>query len=256
MNVTVSAAGRSIKVLGSYARAASPASLIPFDSAVVVLTGTETLLPIRLDIASCLADPLRELPAGLSGSDAAQVCVLHLVLSLYDASNRLIDVVTLAPITARPGVDASAPAVQLGSVVASIALTPRTQTINAIGFVGTIAATVVDNFGQPIVAPTLAFRSLSTAIATVDAATGRVTARAIGTARIVGVSRDRSDTVSVVVRQILKSVLVTGPASPLQLGDSALVTAVARDSADTPMLTVNEFPQIAAHVELTLKSPM
>ncbi len=235
LNATVSAAGRAIKVVGFYARAATPNTLIPFDSAVVTLDGTESALPIRLDVASCLADPLRELPPGLTSSETAQLCVLHLVLSLYDAQNRQIDQVTLAPVSVRPGTDAAAPPVQLGSVVQTVTLAPRTQTFNAIGFTGTITSVVVDNFGQTIVSPAMVYRSLSPTVATVDSATGRITTRGIGSARIVGASRDKVDTVAVVVRQILNSVLVTGPVSPLQLGDSGQVTGVPRDSADTPM---------------------
>ena len=231
LNATVSSAGRAMKVTASYVQAARPSVLIPFFNTELTLTGTETQLPLRLDIANCIADPTRELPPGLSPAELAQTCIIYLSLALFDAAGQLIDQVALAPIQAKPGTDAVAPPVVLGSVVTSVTISPRTITLNAIGFTSKLTPVVLDNRGQPLPSAAVTYLSLLPSVATVDVS-GLVTGRAIGTARVVATSRDKADTATVTVRQVIKSVTITGAPATLVQGDSILVTGVVRDSAD------------------------
>ncbi len=216
-----------------YAHAGAASSLIPLDSSTITLNGTETDLPVNIDIAGCLADPARELPAGLGTSDAASTCILHVSLALYDASGHLLDQVTLAPITVTPGAQATAPAVQIGSTVTSVAVTPKTVTLNAIGFTSPLNAVVIDQNGQPIVGPSLAWSSVSPSVATIDANSGVVTARGVGTAKVVATSRTRADTATITVRQIPKSITVTGVPATLVQFDSSLAAFTSADSGGT-----------------------
>ncbi|CAN5389029.1 hypothetical protein BH09GEM1_BH09GEM1_38870 [soil metagenome] len=248
LNATVSSAGRAMKLTASYAQAATPTVLIQFFTTTVTLTGEETELPIRIDIAGCVADPARELPTDVLASDLAQTCIIHIALSLLDADGKQIDAVVLPPISAKPGAAIESPPVVLGSVITSVALLPRTATINAIGFTSKLNATVVDNFGAVVASAAVAWTSLSPAVATVDG-TGLVTARGVGSTRIVATSREKTDTATVTVRQLIKSVTITGAPSSIQQGDSALVAAVVRDSADVVI------PPAAAPVTLSSSDP-
>ena len=244
LNATVSSAGRSMKVLTRYAKASAPTVFIKIDSTTIVLSGTETAVPVQLNIAACLADAERELAPGLTLEQSATTCVLHLVLALVDASDKVIDVATLPPIIAKSGEQATAPSVSLGIQVGKVILAPKAGTINAIGFTGVLTATVLDKSSNPIAAPSLAFTSLSPAIATVDSVTGIVTAKAVGVVRVVATSRDQSDTSVILVRQVAKTLVVTAPSS-LLVGDSTTVTAQAKDSANVVI------PDTAAKVVFT-----
>ncbi len=231
LNATVSSAGRAMKLTASYAQTTAPTVLIPFFTTTITLTGDETELPIRIDIAGCVADPARELPTDAPAADLAQTCIIHLALALLDADGKQIDAVVLPPIAAKPGAAIESPPVVLGSVVTSVSLLPRAATINAIGFTSRLTATVVDNFGAVITSAAVTWLSVDPAVATVDS-TGIVTARAVGVTRIVATSREKVDTATVTVRQLIKSVTLTGAPASIQQGDSALVGAVVRDSAD------------------------
>ena len=247
LNATVSSAGRAMKLTASYAQAVTPTVLIPFFTTTVTLTGDETELPIRIDIAGCVADPARELPDPPTG-DLSQTCILHIALSLLDADGKQIDAVMLPPISAKPGAAVTSPPVVLGSVVTSVAILPRAATINAISFTSKLNATVIDNFGAVVPSAAVTWTSLSPTIATVDTV-GVVTARGVGTTRIVATSREKTDTATITVRQLLKSVTITGAPASIQMLDSVTVAAVVRDSADVVI------PPAAAPVTFSSSDP-
>jgi alpha-tubulin suppressor-like RCC1 family protein len=233
LSARVISAGRAIKVVASYLRTGTTPLSVPFDSATVALEGTETQISVRLDLAPCLADPARERPAQSADGQAAQTCVLHLVLTLLDGSNEVIDQSSLPPMVAEPGQQVSAPEVSLGVQVGAVTVDPRTATINAIGYATTLHATVVDRQNRPIDQPALSFTTIDPEIASVDPL-GRVTAKAVGTTRVVATSRDKSDTATVVVRQLPRTVsaIVAGRASP-NVGDTLQLDVTAVDSNDT-----------------------
>ena len=244
ISATVGSSGRAMKVVASYARSAAPTVLLTLDSATVPLNTGDSQLPFPLDIAACLADNARELPSGETVASAPTVCILHLVVTLLDAQQKIVDQISLAPLAAKPGEQAVAPPVALGVQVGSITISPRSVTINAIGFGADIIVTAVDRDGAPIGRPALVFTSLAPTVATVDSLTGRAAGKAVGIARIVATSRDKSDTATVTVRQIAKTIALTTPAAVLFPGDSATVAVQARDSADVAI------PAAASGVQL------
>jgi uncharacterized protein YjdB len=75
----------------------------------------------------------------------------------------------------------------------------------------------------------VSWSSLAAGVAAVDA-TGRVTAKAVGTARIVAASGSLADTATVVVRQVVASVAVSPAAPVVQEGATQQVSATARDA--------------------------
>jgi len=114
VRVSAAAAGRSLSVAAAYARVGTP-GLIPLDSATVALGATPAAMPLQLNVSACVMDPQRELPNGTSAeSDAAKgVCVLHLTVTLLDASGAPLSQATLAVVTTA-GAQETPPPVTLG----------------------------------------------------------------------------------------------------------------------------------------------
>ncbi|MDQ2665926.1 MAG: carboxypeptidase regulatory-like domain-containing protein [Gemmatimonadota bacterium] len=233
LNAQVSSAGRTMKVLARYGMRTDAEVLVSFDSATVALTGTETQLPVRIDLAPCLAASNRELPDEFPVDQLSSVCVLRLELTLLDANGAVIERVMLLPIIARPGQETQAPEVSLGIVVQSVTVSPRSTTLNAIGYAVQLGAVAADAQGRTIAQPSLVYRALTPAIATVDSATGRVTARATGVARVSVTSRDVADTATITVQQVPKAITLTAPSTTIKVGDSVTVAAIVTDSGGT-----------------------
>ena len=110
-----------------------------------------------------------------------------------------------------------------------ISVSPRADTLGAIGAATQLRATVLSAAGSAITDAAVSWSSLSAGVAAVDAS-GRVTARAAGTARIVAASGPLADTATVVVRQVVASVAVSPSAPVVQEGATQQVSATARDA--------------------------
>ena len=111
------AAASSIRVVASYARADAPGVAIPMDSVTISLgTGTISSAPLQLNVTPCVADPGRELPAGIAiaAATARRLCVLRVGLSLRDAGGAVLDRADVAVVT-EADVLATAPPVVLGA---------------------------------------------------------------------------------------------------------------------------------------------
>ncbi len=115
------------------------------------------------------------------------------------------------------------------TVAARISVSPRADTLGALGAATQLRATVYSAAGAAMSGTAVGWSSLSAGVATVDAA-GRVTARAAGTARIVAASGALADTATVVVRQVVASVAVSPSAPVVQEGGTQQVSATARDA--------------------------
>ncbi len=100
-----------------------------------------------------------------------------------------------------------------GTVATRVVVSPEAATLDALGAATQLGATVYSAAGSAMAGASVAWSSLDAGVATVDAA-GRVTARAVGTARIVATSGTLVDTAAVTVRQVVAAVAVT-PASPV-----------------------------------------
>jgi alpha-tubulin suppressor-like RCC1 family protein len=117
--VQVSNAASSLRVTVGYQRTGGGTVVLREERFSV---GSEArAVPLSLDIAPCLADPLREGPAGAPAE--AGVCVLRVTAAIFDENNAQVDQATSAPINVKVGDNAHA-ALVLGARGAFVALAP------------------------------------------------------------------------------------------------------------------------------------
>ncbi|MEW5931484.1 MAG: Ig-like domain-containing protein, partial [Gemmatimonadota bacterium] len=116
-----------------------------------------------------------------------------------------------------------------GTVASRVAVTPETATLDALGATAQLGATVYSAAGSAMAGAPLAWSSLDAGVASVDAS-GRVTARAVGAARIVATSGTLVDTATVTVRQLVASIAVTPGAPVVQEGGTQQMSAAASDA--------------------------
>jgi hypothetical protein len=120
--VQVGAAGSALRVDISYQRSASATSLsasVPLFDQTLDVGVQAHAVPLLVDIAPCLSDPLRE--DASSGGEPA--CVLHIAVTLLDASQQVLDQSTLPPLTVHPGDNAQA-VLAVGTRTSYLALAP------------------------------------------------------------------------------------------------------------------------------------
>lgn len=111
-----------------------------------------------------------------------------------------------------------------------IALTPRADTLLALGDTALITATVTDAHGAALAGATLRWRSLDTTVATVDS-TGAIVARAPGQASIEVTVREVLARATVLVRQQPTAVVLAGDSAVRMAdGDSLRLLAHAVDA--------------------------
>ncbi len=121
-----------------------------------------------------------------------------------------------------------------GSVASRVAVSPAATTLDALGATAQLGATVYSAAGSAMPGASVAWSSLDAGVAAVDAS-GRVTAKAAGTARIVATSGTLVDTATVTVRQVVAAVTVT-PSSPVVLeGGTQQMSAAATDANGNPI---------------------
>ena len=119
--------------------------------------------------------------------------------------------------------------------VATTTVAPHTTTMTSIGDVFTLTATARDA-GNNIVAGTYAWVSRTPGVATVNAATGVVTAVTNGTAYVVATETGGTkDSALVTVAQIVATINVTPSSSNVYLGASRTFTAQAVDGHSNPL---------------------
>ena len=106
------------------------------------------------------------------------------------------------------------------------AVSPRTATIRAIG--ATVQLGVVDETGAPVTVTGLGWRLIEANVVQVDGS-GRVTAIAPGTARVVVETTDHADTATITVRQDVAQVIVSPSPVTLQVATTQQMTVALRD---------------------------
>ena len=112
----------------------------------------------------------------------------------------------------------------------TLAISPRGGTLTSIGATLQLSVTARNSGGSVISSPGATWTSSNASVATVDAS-GRVTARGLGTAIIsVAASCCTIDQVSVSVTQQISSVSVSPGSVSINQGSGAQLTAVARDA--------------------------
>jgi uncharacterized protein YjdB len=107
-----------------------------------------------------------------------------------------------------------------------VSVTPQTDVLRAIA--ASLQLQIIDQMGRPVTVTGLSWRLLDPGIVQIDQ-TGRVTAVAPGTARIVVESASRSDTAVIHVRQDVAGVTVSPGAQALMTGATQQLAAALRD---------------------------
>lgn len=153
--------------------------------------GTSVQLPVTLDLAACLADPL--------SSPGGGACTVTLTLVLLDGAREL-DRVIVGPLVLRPGETSTPAPVQLREA-ASVEVTASSASPLLPGQTVQLAARLLDATGAELAGRDFAWASGTPAVATVDAATGLVTAVAPGTSVVTASAGGRTGEVTITVRQ-------------------------------------------------------
>jgi len=142
-----------------------------------------------------------------------------------------------------------------------IVLTPRTDTLRAIGDTASIVATVTDHRGATLAGATLRWRSSDSTVASVDSG-GNIVARAPGRATVEVRVREVFAAATILVRPLPVSLVVVGDSLvTLSSGDSVRVAVVAVDArghrvrgatpdwsaADSSVVTVDSLGVLHGH---------
>lgn len=135
-----------------------------------------------------------------------------------------------ATITATAGGRSDAATITVTPVpVASVTATVRAATL-LVGDTMTATATVRDAAGNALTR-SVVWSSTAPTVASVDAASGRITAVTPGTTTITATSEGRSGTVTVSVLARVASVTVSFSAAPRVIGETANATAIVREAS-------------------------
>jgi uncharacterized protein YjdB len=121
-------------------------------------------------------------------------------------------------------------------VIVTVEVTPATATLVSLGETFQLAAVARDANGNAIPGVVVAWTAAEPGVATVDAATGLVTAIGNGGTAITASAGGVSGGAGVTVQQVVASVEVTpGAATLAALGDAQAFTALARDALGSPV---------------------
>ncbi len=221
--VTAGAAHRSVTATVTVTPA--PAARVGVSPATVSLVpgGTASLAATAEDAEG---NPLagRAVAWSTSAEGVATVSESGVVTAVAEGSATITATVdgkkATTAVKVKPGPDATA---------ARIAVTPATDTLDAIGASTQLVATVYSATGSAMAGATSKWSSLDAAIATVDAK-GKVVAKAAGAARIVASSGTMSDTARVVVRQVVAKVEVSPTSAKIESGATLRLGAKAKDA--------------------------
>src|SRR5437867_9341571 len=138
--------------------------------------------------------------------------------------------------TSHPGLktDTATVAVTCPVPVASVSVTPATATV-PVGQTRQLSATPQDANGSPLSGRTIAWSSDNTTVATVSAS-GLVTAKVAGSAKITATSEGQSGTSSLTVTTVpVASVSVSPASASVAVNQTTQLTATPKDANGTPL---------------------
>jgi len=139
-------------------------------------------------------------------------------------------------ITATLGTLSASVTLTVAQAVASVVVTPSTTTLTTVGATQQLAAEARDANGNAVAGRTFAWTSANASVATVDPASGLVTAVGSGTTTVTATTGAVSGAATVNVALVVTSVVVTPTAPTLTaFGATQQFTAVARDANDSPI---------------------
>ena len=117
--VQVGPLGNTLRVNVGYQRSGSSTAPVTLLDQTIAVGVEARAVPFVVDIAPCLADPLRE-GASTEGEPA---CVLHIAVTLLDATQQQVDQSALPPLTVHPGDNAQA-GLAVGTHTSYLSLAP------------------------------------------------------------------------------------------------------------------------------------
>ncbi len=216
----VAAGSRTVIVRVRY-QTASGGLVSLLDQTTTVATGTQQL-SVPVDLAKCLADA-----AHVGGATA---CRLRVLVELRDAATgALLDSIEMSPIDASPG---AAPAAATVTVAAASTITVSGIPSSLIAGQSAQATGVVKDASGNTLARTVTWSSSNTAIATVDATTGQVTAVAPGTVQIIASSSGVTQSTSLTVLAAVASVSVSPSNHIMVVGSTVQLVVTLRDASN------------------------
>jgi uncharacterized protein YjdB len=118
------------------------------------------------------------------------------------------------------------------STVASLTVTPDAVTLDGLGLSTQLTAVAKDASGNTLTGVTIQWTSSNTGTATVDGS-GRVTAKAVGTALIIAAAAGVADTAHFTVRQVPTSIELSPASLALAVGESAELRATVKDAGSS-----------------------
>lgn len=140
-------------------------------------------------------------------------------------------------VTAETG-GVAADAALLVTVVTAVEVTPANATLAAVGDTLTYSAVARDATGAAVPDVQFAWRTADTAVASVEAATGLLTARGNGTTAVLATAGTAEGAASLTVTQAVATLEVTPASATLtSLGATQAFTATARDANGNPVAT-------------------
>ena len=201
----------------------------------VSLASTTVALPVTgptslsVDLSPCLTDPGR-VPL------AQGTCAISAELVLLKGTAEL-DRATVGPVDAKAGQDATLPQATLHEVSTvtiagpsggALSFEPETTVV--------LTATAKDATGADVAGLTTRWGSSNPGVATIDSISGAITTIAPGSATVTATVGGRSGSISVqVVPFSVRRVTVSGPTSPISVGQAAQLTAAYFDRKGRPL---------------------
>ncbi len=189
----------TLRVVASYLR--KDASHVTIGSQSLPLGSAETQsVPIPVDVAACLADPLRDVGA----SDNSCPVVLNIALLL---NGIVVDEQVIGPLRLTPGATTSVAdpvtLFDIASIDVSVSdgpvLAPGAQVPAVLGQVVTLAAKVKDTRNATVANRNVTWLSDAPSVATIGASSGVITTVGVGVARMTATTGNVSTSVALTV---------------------------------------------------------
>jgi len=220
-------AGQTVQIRAFYRRKDQTEITLPSSPASVDVTpGEPKTVAVVVRIADCLTDPQQ-----LGGSSSQ--CAVGITLTLVDENGTPIDQQTTPPTPPLPPGSTTTLTEIVFAPVTSVAF--DAVPVFRVGDVRALVAKALDAQGRAMTTRKIKWSSDSPNILTIDAATGSVTAVAVGSAKVTATAGTRSATATVrVIRRVASVGLSPNPAPPVIAATSLpLVLSVkAADGSD------------------------
>ena len=223
--ITVTSGGKSASVTITVAQVSSTITITP---AAATLTALGETAQLRVTVKDAKNQTVPGATVTWQSSNTAIVSVNSsgLVTALANGT---------ATITAASGGKFTTVTITVLQAPTTIAITPASATLRAIGQTTQLTATVQDTNNNPVTGATVAWKSSNTTVASVNSS-GLVNARGNGTAIITGISGGKTATAIITVAQETATIGITPAAATLKaIGQTLQLTATVQDTNNNPI---------------------